>query len=53
MYHSTPIDYRWMEYHYMEYDSHIAQCTYTSGRCIPLQLTIGVWNTATLIKFHM
>ena len=31
----TPIDHRCMEYYYTQHVSHIAQCTYTQGRCTP------------------
>ena len=30
-----PIDHRSMEYHYTKEVSHIAECTYTQGRCPP------------------
>ena len=49
-----PIDHRSMEYHYTKSVSHIAECTYTQGRCNPLlQSTIDLWKTTTLNKFHI
>ena len=35
MYTPPPIDHRSMEYHYTQYVSHIAECTYTNGRLAP------------------
>ena len=31
----SPIDNRSMLHHYTQYVSHIAECTYTYGRCTP------------------
>ena len=53
MYLPPPINHRSMEYHYTKQVSHIAECTYTQGRCTPLQLTIDLWNTTTPNKFHI
>ena len=48
----TPIDHRCMEYQYITYISHIAQCRYIKSRCTPLKLIIDVWNTAIPKNIH-
>ena len=43
------IDHKCMVYCYTTEVAHVPQCTYTKAL---LQLTIDVWNTTTLNKFH-
>ena len=51
---NTPIDNRFMEYHYTKSVLHIPECTYTENTSNSLpQLTIDLWNTITPNNFHI